>query len=143
MSNIKKQNHEKRSKNSENKNAIGNRSIKIWFPPFQNNPIEIEVSQPVKLSKPSKSNIMTKSQIIETLRLKEANAWERYQSNRQTCQIIVGREVPENEWPIEYVNIVNMYSKEWYAVHEILKELDIMPYSWSEREELKLNFKIK
>jgi hypothetical protein len=84
---------------------------------------------------------LTKAKIIETLRLEEATKWERYQSNRETTQILVGREVPEKDWPDEYVKIVQMYSREWYAVHEILKLLEITPYSWSERYELKANNK--
>jgi len=46
---FKKQNHEKRNENYQNKNSVGNRYCKIWTSFSKNNPVKNQVKQFKKL----------------------------------------------------------------------------------------------
>ena len=59
---FKKANHEKRNQNYQNKNAVRNRSCKIWTSCLQNNSVTYQVKQFKKLNKMKNAKIKIRVQ---------------------------------------------------------------------------------
>lgn len=85
--------------------------------------------------------MMTKANMIETLKLREAKQWTAYQNQREWCKVFF-RDKEESEWSGIPQDALNIYMKEWSATFDILQLLKIEPYTWSERQQLIIESKI-
>ena len=80
---------------------------------------------------------MKKQEMIETLRLREGNAWEKLKDHEEYCTSKYGGESAYKDWTQTQREIYDRYIIIWVALSETLKDLKIQPYSYSERLELK------
>ena len=80
---------------------------------------------------------MTKTQMIEALRLKEGKAWERLKDHEYYCKARHGEESEHKDWTDTQKAIYDRYIIIWVAINETLKDLKIEAYTYTEREALK------
>lgn len=80
---------------------------------------------------------MTKTQMIETLRLKEAKAWLNLNEHEDYCMGIHGEESKYNDWTDTQKSIFNRLVNKWVTTSDLLKALSIEAYSYEEREAFK------
>ena len=80
---------------------------------------------------------MTKQKMIETLRLREGNAWERLKDHEEYCQGRYGDASSYKDWTDTQQAIYDRYIIIWVALSETLKDLNIEAYNYSERLILK------
>jgi hypothetical protein len=79
---------------------------------------------------------MTKAQIIEALKLREAKKWQALQDHETYCRLVNGDDSKEEDWMEFQISMKQRYTKEWFEINETLKELGIEAFTWSERQEL-------
>ena len=80
---------------------------------------------------------MTKKAMIETLRLKEGNAWEKLKEHEEYCQGRNGDASAYKDWTDTQQAMFDRYITIWVAISETLKDLKIEAYNYSERLILK------
>ena len=79
---------------------------------------------------------MTKAQMIETLRMKEARAWQKIQEHETYCRLVNGDDSKMEDWKDFQISMKHRFDKEWFEISETLKDLGLVAYTWSERQEL-------
>ena len=80
---------------------------------------------------------MTKQKMIETLRLKEGNAWYKLQDHEEYCQTRFGETCAYKDWSKPQQDIYDRYVIIWVALSDTLKDLDVECYNYKERLILK------
>jgi hypothetical protein len=86
---------------------------------------------------------MTKAKMIETLKLREAEQWTKVENQKAYLQAIHGEESTEKDWSEWGIRMLSNYTTDWHHTFEICKLLNVEPYSWSERQDLLTQEKIK
>lgn len=78
---------------------------------------------------------MTKTQMIEKLKMREATAWVKLQEHKDYC---ISRNRVDNKqfWSPNQIEMYDRYLHEWVESHACLKELEITPYTYFERKTL-------
>jgi len=85
---------------------------------------------------------ITKQNIIESLKLREAKNWEIYLEIQTELSSIYGIDYEKADLSIDEVRRLQRYTSKWMCINEILKELEIDAYSYSERDDLKKQGKL-
>ena len=80
---------------------------------------------------------ITKQQMVESLKLKEAKNWEIYLEIQKELISIYGHDFEKADLSIDERNQLQRYTSKWMCINEILKEFEIDAYKYAERDELK------
>jgi hypothetical protein len=80
---------------------------------------------------------ITKQKMVDFLRLQEAKKWERVRSLESHFQILYGENFDKEK--LEEIDKIHIQrcTSEWMCIQNILTELEILSFTYSEREELK------
>jgi hypothetical protein len=85
---------------------------------------------------------ITNEKMIESLRLKEAKMWENYLDVQKQLTAIYGIDFENADLSIEETRVLQRHTSKWMCINEILAELEITAYNYSERDELKKQGKL-
>lgn len=81
---------------------------------------------------------MNKAQMVKELKLMEAIKWDTYKEQERLSTLLCGTDDQE-KWSSVHKEMMRTYAREWLVIHDVLKALEIQPFTWGEREKLRNN----